>query len=178
MSTGVSIALLIILLCGICLYAALLLVEKLRTMFLVNYLILVLVVVLLFVGVGYLYNGVVYLVISIAVTLAISAIIIFASWNLNNLTTKGFNVFASVAAVFAFVGFVLLIIKATSERILFAILAGVFLCCAASLILFCVVCGLRKRFRKTRSMFEKLLDLLNIYVAVISMFAAISICFA
>nr|CAH8820857.1 unnamed protein product [Trichobilharzia regenti] len=118
MSTGVSIALLIILLCGICLYAALLLVEKLRTMFLVNYLILVLVVVLLFVGVGYLYNGVVYLVISIAVTLAISAIIIFASWNLNNLTTKGFNVFASVAAVFAFVGFVLLIIKATSERVI------------------------------------------------------------
>nr|CAH8864100.1 unnamed protein product [Trichobilharzia regenti] len=120
MDTRVSIALLIILLCGICLYNALLIVEKLKTTFPVNYIILVLVVVLLFVGVGYLYNGPVPFVISIAVALAISAIIIFASWNLNNLTMKGFNVFASVAAAFAFVGFVLLIFKRTSERILFA----------------------------------------------------------
>ncbi|CAH8864719.1 unnamed protein product, partial [Trichobilharzia szidati] len=107
-----SIAFLIVLLCGICLYAALLLVEKLRNMYPINYVILGLVVVLLFVGAGYVYSGPVPLGVSIGVTLVVSVIIIFTCWNLNNLTAKGFNVFATVAAGLAFVGFLLLILKA------------------------------------------------------------------
>ncbi|CAH8864721.1 unnamed protein product [Trichobilharzia szidati] len=178
MTTGVRIALLIILLCGICLYAALLLVEKLRNMYPINYVALASVVVLLFAGVGFLYNGLPPLGISIGVTLGVSVIIIFTCWNLNNLTPKGFNVFASVAAGLALVGFVFLILKALLTSLIFGYLASAFLCCAAAVILFCVVCGLRKRLQKERPMFDKMLDLLNIYVAVIAMFAAISVGFA
>uniref|UniRef100_A0AA85J1J8 Uncharacterized protein n=1 Tax=Trichobilharzia regenti TaxID=157069 RepID=A0AA85J1J8_TRIRE len=136
MNNRVSIALLIILLCGICLYVALMLVEKLRSRFPVNYVTLVLVVVLLFVGAGYLYNGPVHLDISVGVTIVVSVIIIFTCWNLNNLTTKGFIVFTSVAATLAVVGFVLLILRATLNMPVFGILAGVFLGSAATFILF------------------------------------------
>ncbi|CAH8864715.1 unnamed protein product [Trichobilharzia szidati] len=131
----------IILTVAIVLYAALLLIQKLRTTFPLNYILLIMVVISLLMGVGLLYK------------------------DLQSL----------VATLFAIAGFLLLILK--KKDLPFHILAGILICSAAVLILFSMACGLRKRIRKLPSTFLKLMEMLNVLVAVIGMFVAVSVCF-
>ncbi|CAH8864717.1 unnamed protein product [Trichobilharzia szidati] len=173
-NTWYNILAFIALMCGVIIYGALLLSEKLRTIYPLNYILLALSFISLWAGVRFLYNDYVSFLISFAITAVISAIVIALCWKLSNLTTKGLIIFVTIASVLAFSGFILLYFR---ERIYVRILAGLCLCSAATLILFTAVCGLKNQLEKLSSRFMRILEFFNIFVTIIGLFAAISMCF-
>ncbi|CAH8864713.1 unnamed protein product [Trichobilharzia szidati] len=173
-NTGYNISTYIFLICGLCVYAALRLFEKMRSTCPLNYISLIFVVISLCVSVGYLYHDYVSYLISLGVTVVISAIVFVVCSKLNNLTRKGLIIILTTASVLAISGLILFYFR---DTLYLRILAGICLCSAATTILFASVSGFKKRFQKLSSTFPKILEILNIFVAGIALFAAISACF-
>nr|CAH8864116.1 unnamed protein product [Trichobilharzia regenti] len=139
-SFWLRIGLFAVLICGICLYAALRLIKKARTSYPLNYILLILVVILICVGMAFCYTSQFGLSVSVAVTFVVSFITISTCWKLNSLTINGLIVFISLACVLCVVGLTLLILEIIlhTHQTLLATLSGIILCWAATAILICV----------------------------------------
>nr|CAH8864126.1 unnamed protein product [Trichobilharzia regenti] len=139
--------------CGIGVYVALLLIEKLQSTFPLNYILIGFVVISFFVGAGFLHNNLVTLIISAGATLLISLIVILCSWKLKGLPTNGLTVLMTLAAVFAIAGSAMYIFR---RNLYLKILSGASLCFAAILMMFVIL-----NLSKLQYVNRKRVDLVN-----------------